>query len=354
MTEQITLGQWNRTLLHRQHLLDRVAEDAIEVLDRCVGLQSQDPKAQFFGLCSRISDFDPGELDDLLTEREVVRMSLLRGTVFTMDAEDARWVRPLLTDLHDSGVAAHRNRIGGADPASVIADAREILSGSTLPGSELGKQLAQRYPDCVPGELTAIARYGLPLVQVPPRGLWQGRGAPVYALFDDWAGPGEPAVEGDEARRDLIRLYLRGFGPSTVEGIQTWSGLTGLGGIVDAMVADWELAELAGPDGKRLVDLEGLDIIDASVPAPVRLVAPFDNVLVAQADRRRITDDADFRRVATPNGRFPGFVLVDGRLAGSWRLDGGTPVVALHRELTERENAELEAEAALLQDFCRR
>ena len=96
MAEKLTRRQWNRTLLQRQHLLDRVDEDAIEVLDRCVGLQSQDPRAAFFGLHSRIEGFDPAELDDLLTEREVVRMALLRSTVFLVDAQDARWILSLI------------------------------------------------------------------------------------------------------------------------------------------------------------------------------------------------------------------------------------------------------------------
>lgn len=82
MSPPVSLQQWNRTLLERQHLLERVDEDAIEVIDRCVGLQAQDPQAAFFALESRIQDFDPTQLDGLLADREVVRMALHRGTVF--------------------------------------------------------------------------------------------------------------------------------------------------------------------------------------------------------------------------------------------------------------------------------
>lgn len=59
MTGAISLRQWSRTLLERQHLIERVDEDAVEVVDRCVGLQSQDPQAAFYALASRIEDFDP-------------------------------------------------------------------------------------------------------------------------------------------------------------------------------------------------------------------------------------------------------------------------------------------------------
>lgn len=351
MAQQITTGQWNRTLLHRQHLLQRVAEDAIEVLDRCVGLQAQDPRAPFFGFASRIADFVPQELDELLTGREVVRMAMLRSTIFLMDAEDARWVRPLVQPTLDAELATHARRLVGVRTAEVAADAAELLAGRSLSASELARALHDRHPETTPSNLVAVARCVLPLVQVPPRGLWRGSAAPTYQLFDDWAGVGEPAVTGDEACRDLIRLYLRGFGPSTVQGIQRWCGLTRLTPVVEKMEADWELVEMCGPDGERLFDLEGLDIIAADRPAPVRLLAPYDNVLVAQADRRRIADEDRVRRLRTPNGRSPGFVLIDGWLAGSWQIDDGRVGVDLMVEPTTDQSADLEVEVQLLQHF---
>ncbi|MFW0783813.1 winged helix DNA-binding domain-containing protein [Gordonia sp. CPCC 206044] len=352
MADQITLDQWNRTLLARQHLLERVAEDAIEVLDRCVGLQAQDPKAPFYGLWSRIEGFEPAELDDLLTSREVVRMAVLRSTVFLMDSEDARWMRPVVQPATDSEMARHVRMLSTTTREAVLDDARELLTAEPHSSVALGRALAERHPGENPASLTLIARCGLALVQVPPRGLWRGSGMPTYRLFDDWAGEGEPAVVDDEARRDLIRLYLRGFGPASIKGIQTWCGLTRLRPLVQQMVDDWELMAMTGPDGVELFDLEGLDIIDGDIPAPVRLLAPYDNVLVAQADRRRITGEEQFRQVSTVNGQAPGYVLVDGRLAGSWRRDGEQVHVELMGEITRRGKRELDAEVQRLQDFC--
>lgn len=354
MAEKLTRRQWNRTLLQRQHLLDRVDEDAIEVLDRCVGLQSQDPRAAFFGLHSRIEGFDPAELDDLLTEREVVRMALLRSTVFLVDAQDARWIRALAQPAITTELERYQApRLVSADPTRVIADAADLLAGRELRGSVLGAELEKRHPGESPSVLTAIARCGLPLVQVPPRGLWRGRGSVTYRLFDEWVGPGEPAVEGDEARKDLIRLYLRGFGPATVQGIQTWSGLTRLRPLVEAMEADWELARLTGPDGEELFDLEGLDLTDADAPCAATFLAPYDNVIVAQADRRRIADDEAYAATWTPNGRSPGFLLVDGFLAGTWRIDAdGVVTVDCLRPLSAAERRGVEVERERLQQFC--
>lgn len=354
MTQKVSLDAWNRTLLHRQHLRERIAEDAIEVLDRCVGLQSQDPRAAFYGLASRIVDFDPAELDDLLTDREVVRMATLRSTVFLTDAEDARWIRPLVQPVLDAEAAIHAKRLQRAAPDSVVAAATELLTGAQLAGSDLGKQLAQRFPDERPATLTALTRCRLPLVQVPPRGLWTGRGVPTYRLFDEWVGPGEPAVTGREARKDLIRLYLRGFGPATAKAITTWSGLTGMAPIVEEMEADWELERLVGPDDQVLYDLDGLGLADDE-PAPARLIAPYDNVIAAAADRRRIDPENVYRTMQTSNGISPGFVLAGGFLCGSWGFDDERRIVVTYAtSVPARARRAVDDEVQYMQEFCDR
>ena len=356
-TRSLSREQWNRTLLQRQHLLERVDEDAVEVIDRCVGLQSQDPQAAFFGLWSRVRDFDPGELDSLIENREVVRMALQRGTVFAMDGLDARWIRAAVQPVLDAEFPARRKVLGDVSIDDVVAAGRDLLPPETgdeldldqaVPGSVLRGGLAERWPDVPPEALTAVVRAALPLVQVPPRGLWRRSGAPRYLTLDQWIGEGEPAVDGKEALADLVRMYLRGFGPATRGALNTWSGLTGMGALLDEMEADWELEKLTGPDGQELFDLEGLPIADGGEPAPVRLIAPFDNVLVANGDRGRVADPGLYARTVTKNGRSPGFVLIDGWLAGTWRLDGDEVAVTELRDLDPVERAAVDDEAALL------
>ncbi|MCF8587267.1 winged helix DNA-binding domain-containing protein [Gordonia liuliyuniae] len=354
MARALTLEQWNRTLLARQHLLERVDDDVMEVVDRLVGLQSQDPQAAFYGLACRVQDFDPADVDDLLIGRELVRMTLQRGTVFLMDGLDARWVRALVQPSIDAAAATnHGKKLRAATAAEIVDCAVELLTATDEPvrGSTLRDALVQRWPDEPATDLAAVARWRLPLVQTPPRGLWRASGAPAYRLLDDWIGPGEPAVTGDEARRDLVRLYLRGFGPATVNAVQTWSGLTGLGPLIAAMEADWELVELTGPGGEKLYDLEGLPIASGDERAPVRCVAPYDNLLVANADRVRVADPGLYTALATPNGRFPGFVLVDGWLAATWAPTKDGVTLTELRDLTSAERSDVEREVSAVREM---
>lgn len=146
-------------------------------------------------------------------------------------------------------------------------------------------------------------------------------------------------------------MFLRGFGPSTVHAVQKWSGLRGLRQVIEAMEADWELVKLAGPGGETLYDLDGLVLADPNSSAPVRFVGPFDNVVFADIDRIRIADPAVYRQTVTPNGLSPGFILVDGRLAGTWRLDAGEVKLTELTDLNQSRRRECEREAARIGAF---
>ena len=82
--------------------------------------------------------------------------------------------------------------------------------------------------------------------------------------------------------------------------------------------------------GQTLYDIPDAPRPDADTPAPVRLVAPFDNVLLSHADRTRVISDEHRKRLfAGKNGVFPGTVLVDGFVAGTWELVGKGEATAM-------------------------
>ena len=118
---------------------------------------------------------------------------------------------------------------------------------------------------------------------------------------------------------ELVRRYLAAFGPATVKDVQTWSGLSRLAAVVAAM-GD-ELVHLVGEDGAELHDLPDAPRPGADVDAPVRLLGEFDNLILSHADRRRVIPEADRTRLSTLNGMQPATVLIDGEVAGTWRID---------------------------------
>jgi Winged helix DNA-binding domain len=71
----------NRALLHRQLLLHRQEISVADALEHLVGLQSQNPNGPYIALWSRLADFDPEELADLVAARKVARVALMRWTL---------------------------------------------------------------------------------------------------------------------------------------------------------------------------------------------------------------------------------------------------------------------------------
>ena len=144
---------------------------------------------------------------------------------------------------------------------------------------------------------------------------------------------------------DLIVRYLRAFGPATAADIATWSRLTGIAAVLDRLGA--QLRKWTDEAGRTLWDVVDGELADPEMPAPVRLLPEYDNVLLAHADRSRFFD-ADSTAALYPAGQLGrGHVLVDGTLRGSWRIADGRLDV-LHVPLARADLDEMTAEATRL------
>jgi Winged helix DNA-binding domain len=302
----------NRATLARQLLLDRVELPVAETVGRLAGLNAQDVEPPYLTLWARLAGFERDALTRALEDRAVVRGTLLRGTQHLVTADDYLAWRPLLQPVMDR---LGRGALGraGVDREALAAAARRHLDGRRLTRRELARLLAQDWPGHPPGELAWSVQYLLPLVHPPPSGVW-GRGGPVpLVLAETWLGrpPAAGSAEG------LVLRHLAAFGPASVADIQAWSGLTGLREPTERLGGG--LRRFRDERGRQLFDLPDAPRPDPGVPSPVRFLPPFDNLLLAHADRGRVMTDEVRRRVCVGAVVEP-TVLVDGRVAAVWRL----------------------------------
>src|ERR687896_1298400 len=116
----------NRALLERQLLLRRVGLPVREAIEHLVGLQAQSVPPTYYGLWSRLEPFDPHGLGRMLTDRNAVRMTLMRGTVHLVTVRDALLLRPLVQVVIERGHNGAFGRLmGGADLTELERGARE-------------------------------------------------------------------------------------------------------------------------------------------------------------------------------------------------------------------------------------
>ncbi len=337
---ELSARRLNRTLLLRQHLLERVTASPRTEVRHLLGLQAQETPAPFFALAARVHELDPYDVTKGLEDRSMVRLLSLRGTVHLIDRTDVAlrtWTQPVIDRALRS--TQHVGTAGNLDRSSVVAGVRELLAAGPMPQQQLGLGLAERFPGHTPTELGHLARSVVSMVQAPPRGTWKGTGPVVYALTDQWVGA--PSTE--LPVEDTIRRYLRAFGPASAADLTAWSGVTRLGPVVKAMP---DLITHHDHTGRLLYDVADAELAEEDAAAPVRLLGRYDNLWLSHAGRDRVTTPEARSAWQGPNGGSANALFVDGWMCGLWEVrDGHVVVTETARPLTAKEKRDLAEES---------
>jgi len=346
--------QLARATLARQLLLERARQTPLDAVAHLVGLQAQVPTDPYLALWSRLEGFDPGDLAGLMLNRHVVRIVVMRSTIHLVTADDCTVLRPFAQPVIDRELRARRDvapGLAGVDLVPVLAFAHEAMTEQPRSPTALRALLGERFPDLDPGALAAACRNHLPLVQVPPRGVWGRSGGVTYAPADTYLGR---ALADPPPIDEIVLRYFAAFGPASAADLAAWSGLTGARELIDRVLP--RLREFRDERGKQLFDLPDAPRPGADVPAPPRFLPEYDNVLLSHADRSRFRPDDDGRRLAAGTRAVRGAVLNDGAGVGTWRTeprdDGSTTLVVDHLDaLSKRDQRAIAAEGRAMHAF---
>lgn len=345
----------NRALLERQLLLRRVALPVPDAVEHLVGMQAQNPTDPYYALWSRLADFQPDALATLITNRQAVRLPSLRTTLHLHTAHDALAYSTLFHTVLARVLrgTAFGKGTAGLDTDALLAAARAIIEEQPHTLTALGARLAAQWPDRDPKNLAYAVHYLLPIVQIPPRGLWTSSSQATWTTVEHWLGhPLAPDPDGPET---IVRRYLAAFGPATVADIRTWSGLADLRAAVERLRPS--LRTFRDEQGRELLDVPDAPFPDPDIPAPPRFLPEYDNLLLSHADRTRVAP-AEARALfpPSPNGRAPGTLLIDGFLRAVWRLKRdkhtATLTITTLAPLSPGDQAAVEAEATRLLAFA--
>jgi hypothetical protein len=346
----------NRTLLARQGLLERTSDSVPVVLERLVGLQAQEPGDPYVGLWSRIAEFRPTNLADQLLAREAIRLPLLRATIHLVTTREAVAIRPLAQPVMDRTLQSQRAfaaAIRSVDREVLVAEATARLEEQPRTRAELRAWIADRFPEADASSLAIAVSYLVPVVQVPPRGVWGQTGQATWTTLARWVADRPEAGADPMEPETLIRRYLAAFGPASVADIRTWSGLAGLREVVDRIRP--ELRSFRDERGRELLDVADGVLADPETSAPVRYLPVYDNALLGHDDRSRIISQADRRRIMSGGPLNVGSVLVDGFAHAVWRVmadgDRRTLEVRRFRPLSPADEAAVGEEGERLLAF---
>lgn len=239
----------------------------------------------------------------------------------------------------------------GIDTGELAAAGRELVEAEPLTFSEIGKRLKEKWSDRDPDALSAAIRTFVPLVQLPPRGLWGASGQAKHTSAEAWLGR-SLSIEPDAEK--LVMRYLAAYGPATLKDIQVWSGLTRLREVIEKLRP--KLVTFRDEQDCEMFDLPEAPRPDATTPSPPRFLGEFDNMLLSYADRTRIIDEASRKQVFTNNGIIRSTILIDGFVAGIWNIEqergSATLVIKLFKQLSKQEQIALSEEGERLLSFA--
>jgi len=174
---------------------------------------------------------------------------------------------------------------------------------------------------------------------------WDGARQPTI-----WIAP-RPSIAPLDARLELARRYLHVFGPGTALGFAKWAGLKARGAVAAFDALGDSLIPVRTPvgDAWALADDESALREKPRPGAPARLLPSGDAFyLLHGRDRALLVPDAKQRNALWTSRVWPGAVLVDGEIVGTWRRTQHAVTVQPFGRLSRDARDAIEAEAATL------
>lgn len=266
-----------------------------------LGVQAQDLRATGLAIRARVPGAGPADLADA----GLVRTWTVRGTVHLLAADDLPWIDALTGPRNRrrfDALMAKRVNLGTAE--AIRPAALEILADGPLARAALIERLdARGLPSLGPRSVNVLMPW------LAATGGVVGRADGTFAVADPLA----PVAE-EEALATLGRRYLAGYGPAGPEDLARWSGLPitvcrrALASVDDAIDGGGGLLALPEPDPPP--------------PPPALILGAFDTAMLGWRSREPLVAAGDDRRLLPGGGVIRPVVLVRGRAAATWKLDG--------------------------------
>jgi hypothetical protein len=321
------------------HLDRRLPPGSLLEAAAACGVQDSPPGSAALALHARVGELAPADVDRALAQDRTLLAvwSLRLAPCLVPTVDTAVFTAGVLPGDEASlraampGPAAALGRVGVTLTEAVeatVAAAREVLDGRELTKGELSGEVSSRLPDaltpwCEPCQahhvpetvFRALGPHGVACLA--PR---TGNTA-VLVRTDQWLDAATPAARDPElARAELVRHYLRCYGPSTPGHLAKWAGIGSADARRSWRLVEPELAEVTLEGGGRawLLEADGARLASPPAARGVRLLPPSDPYLALRDRDTLLPDRALQRRVWRPIGS-PGVVLLDGRMVGTWR-----------------------------------
>jgi len=363
--ERLSLAALNRALLARQGLLERFDLGLVETVEAIGALQAQHWPAPPVALWSRMKRFAPDDLYAALERGDLLTGTLLRTTLHLVSAREHAAYAAVATEVADW----RRSKKEASADAQRLLDDLVAHARRTARTSEDVAAFAEEWVKAHPRALhrdevkaqrdrnwRALVRWQ-GFVRVPEDGEWDGKSPSALRA----APKPRKKLDVQAALDEVVLRHLRAFGPASADDVASWINWRPKPVREAFGRLEGKLAAFEDEGGRALHDLPDAPRPDPDTPAPPRLLAPFDSVLLAYASKHRARILPDAHRDAVyerANLRIKPSYTVDGLVAGTWDVEvkRGEALLTLRplEKLPRAARSELVDEAERLVQTIRR
>jgi hypothetical protein len=326
--------------LRNQLLVDKPFKSVYEVVKWMGALQAQDYYGSLWAIGLRMKGVNENMIEKEIDDKQIVRSWPMRGTLHFTAPEDLRWMLNLLaprvikkaTSVYTQ---ADLNSKVFSKASNILV--KEFEKSPTMTRDEIYRVLEKYRISTSQSRglhiLGWMAQNGI-ICQASRKGK-----QPTFALLDYWI-PGVKPIDVEESLAKLALQYFKSHGPATIHDFCWWTGLT--------QTEARKAIGLVEPNLLRLkVDATFIYSADAqggSKSSSIILIPSYDEFSVGYKDRSALLDDANIAR--TGHGIFSSCILLNGKIAGTWKRtkekNGVKIQTDLFYKLSEKETQNLE------------
>jgi hypothetical protein len=296
---------------------------------------------------------------ELWQKRSLVKTSLMRQTIHLVPADQ---FAIYIAALKASRVAAvlrimARFKINREEANALTALILAALSGGPLGQPAIRAAVRPKVSTRVRAWMDKVWS----IIRIPvSEGLicyGSGEGNEVtFIRCEQWLQKQQLVTE-ERARAELLRCYLRAYGPATLTDFSHWSGMPAPEvRPLRALLGD-EAVEIAVEKKNCLFLRDDLGSLgqDGKERDCVRLLPHFDPYLLAHREKDHLVEPKHYKRVYRNQGWISPVVLVNGSVAGVWgyKMQGKNLRITVEpfAKLSRQARSEIEREAESLATF---
>ncbi len=343
------------------------SRDVVEAVRRTAGIQAQVMSAAELALVSRVEGLSAQEIRSALWENHtLLKTWAMRATLHVLATSDLPLYVAALSFREFRNWSAYFAYYGisPAQHEALLSAVPQVVGSEPMTREQLASGLAKRTGIAHLRDVILSSSWGSPLKQSALRGdLCFGPKQGQNITFVNpraWMGAW-PSIKPEQALQEIIRLYLRAYGPATAEDFARWcwdgGGRIQAKKLFESMKDELEEVDVEGWRAVALrATLEPMQRLEPS--ETIHLLPLFDAYTIGMPrDREQLLSGAYKSLVFRPQGWISAVVLVNGSIQGVWQQTTrrSQTIVKVHLFCPPRTLIQQGIEAAVerLSDFSR-